>query len=449
MRPWLGVLFLAACADPLTPHEGEQYPGGTTTNVFLFGAQAFTQPAANLSSDRRAPFFSGNAFFNQAWVTAPSSTTARDGLGPLFNAAACSTCHFRDGRSAPPDEGGTLTEVLVRLSSGNDADGAPIPDPIYGGQLQPFATAGAAPEARPEVRWETVEGSYADGTAYALRRPVLTLVDPAYGAFAPNLRTGVRAAPHLIGLGLLEAIAASQLEAWADPDDLDGDGIRGEVQILADGSIGRFGWKAEQPTVRHQTAGAFHGDMGLTSSLFPEAPCTESQTVCREAPSGGDPEVDDPMLERVTFYAMTLAPPARREVAESDVLRGRELFARFGCASCHVPSVTTGELEGFPELSNQRIWPHTDLLLHDLGPELAEDHAVHRASGSEWRTPPLWGLGFLPQVSGHLSLLHDGRARGFAEAILWHGGEAEASREAFRTADAAERAELVRYLESL
>jgi CxxC motif-containing protein (DUF1111 family) len=189
--------------------------------------------------------------------------------------------------------------------------------------------------------------------------------------------------------------------------------------------------------------------MGLTSSLFPEAPCTESQTVCREAPSGGDPEVDDPMLERVTFDAMTLAPPARREVAESDVLRGRELFARFGCASCHVPSVTTGELEGFPELSNQRIWPHTDLLLHDLGPELAEDHAVHRASGSEWRTPPLWGLGFLPQVNGHVSLLHDGRARGFAEAILWHGGEAEASREAFRTADAAERAELVRYLESL
>jgi CxxC motif-containing protein (DUF1111 family) len=326
---------------------------------------------------------------------------------------------------------------------------APRQRTIYGGQLQPFATAGAAPEARPEVRWESVEGAYGDGTLYALRRPILTLEDPAYGAFDPNLRTGVRAAPHLIGLGLLEAIAASQLERWADPDDRDGDGIRGEVQILGDGTIGRFGWKAEQPTVRHQTAGAFHGDMGLTTSLFPDPPCTASQTDCLDAPNGGAPEVDEPMLDRVTFYSRTLAPPARRDADAPEVLRGRELFVRLGCASCHVPTTTTGELDGLPELSNQRIWPYTDLLLHDLGPELAEEHAAYRASGSEWRTPPLWGLGLLPEVNGHLSLLHDGRARGFAEAILWHGGEAEPAREAFRSADAEERALLLRFLESL
>ncbi|MCA9616896.1 MAG: thiol oxidoreductase, partial [Myxococcales bacterium] len=361
------LLLVLACGDSLSPHEGEAYPGGTTTNVFLFGAQAYSQPAANLSSERRAPFFSGNAFFNQAWVTAPSSTTARDGLGPLFNAAACSTCHFRDGRGAPPDEGGTLTTVLVRLSIGNDERGAPIPDPIYGGQLQPFATAGVLGEARPDVQWREVAGTYGDGTAYTLRRPILTLADPAYGTFDPAIRTGMRAAPHMIGMGLLEAIDRAQLEAWADPEDADGDGIHGELQILADGSVGRFGWKAEQPTVRHQTAGAFHGDLGLTTSLFPEPPCTDAQTECRAAPTGGDPEVDDEMLDRVAFYAATLAPPARNAADDPEVLRGRELFGRFGCESCHVPSVTTGDFEAIPELSNQRIWPYTDLLLHDMG----------------------------------------------------------------------------------
>jgi len=457
MRSACLLVVLVACGTELKPEDGELYPGGDTTNLLVLGSQAFTFPATNLSSDRRAPFFSGNAFFNQAWVAAPASTTARDGVGPTYNAVSCSGCHFRDGRGAPPDATGEpLDSVLIRLSvPGTDpVTGAPLPDPVYGDQLQPFAVRDVPGEADVVVRWEDVPGTYVDGTRYTLRRPRFEVVDLAFGDMDPQVRTSARVAPQMIGLGLLEAIDEAELRAMADPEDADSDGISGRLQrawdpITETRVVGRFGWKSEQPTVHHQTAGAFLGDMGLTSSLFPDENCPPAQPECGAAPDGGAPEVEDEILARVVFYARTLAVPARRSHDDPEVLHGRELFRESGCGSCHAGPYTTGDLEGLPELSGQYIWPYTDLLLHDMGPELDDGRPVFDAEGSEWRTPPLWGIGLFDTVNGHTSLLHDGRARGVAEAILWHGGEAEAARERFREMSASDRAALIRFVESL
>ncbi|MEM9066904.1 MAG: di-heme oxidoredictase family protein [Myxococcota bacterium] len=450
------LALLVACGSDPQLEPGEERPGGDTTLLLLVsGSQAYTFPSSNLSSERRGPFFTGNAFFGQAWVTAPSTTTARDGLGPTFNGAACSTCHFRDGRGTPPEDNATLTSVLIRLSiPGVDEHGGPLPDPAYGGQFQPFGVREVPGEGRVFVRWTEEAGAYEDGTPYSLRRPEYVFEDLSFGPLSSEIQFSPRVAPHMIGLGLLEAIPAARLEELADPDDADGDAISGEIQRVWDPeagamAIGRFGWKSEQPTVRHQTAGAFFGDLGITSSLHPVENCPPGQDDCAAAPNGGAPEIDDELLEKVSFYSRTLAPPFRPRALESEVLRGRSVFRRLSCDGCHVANHQTGTLEGFPELSDQSIWPYTDLLLHDMGPDLADARPVFEADGQEWRTPPLWGLGYLESVNGHQNLLHDGRARGFAEAILWHGGEAEEAREAFRALSEADRARLIAFLESL
>jgi CxxC motif-containing protein (DUF1111 family) len=213
--------------------------------------------------------------------------------------------------------------------------------------------------------------------------------------------------------------------------------------------LGRFGWKANQPSIEQQSAGAFLGDIGLTSPLFPEQNCTAVQEACRAAPTGGDPEVDQEKIDAVTFYARYLAVPARRDADDSTVRHGEALFAAIGCASCHFTTLVTGDLDDAPALSAQRIHPYTDLLLHDMGTDLADDRPDYEADGREWRTPPLWGLGLIATVNRHTLLLHDGRARGVAEAILWHGGEGETARETFRNLPREDRAALVRFLESL
>ena len=455
---WVMFVIQGCSTGVAGPDPREAFPGGDTTLQLLVSpSQAFTFPASNLSSERRAAFFVGNAFFNQAWVAAPASTRARDGLGPTFVAPACSTCHFRDGRGAPPeDPGDTLVAVLLRLSvAGSDpVTGEPLPEPTYGDQLQPFAVAGVPPEGQPHVQWTEVPGAYGDGSPHSLRRPTYTIEELGHGPLAPGTAISPRVAPQMIGLGLLEAIPAERLAELADPDDANGDGIRGVVQRVWDPGadrlvVGRFGWKGEQPTVLNQTAAAFLGDIGITSSLFPDEGCGSAQVACDGAPRGGDPEIEDELLHQVAFYAATLAVPARPAASEPEVLRGRALFRAFGCGDCHVPGHQTGQLAGFPELSDQSIWPYTDLLLHDLGAGLSDERPVHEASGRHWRTPPLWGLGFVSRVNGHDALLHDGRARGFAEAILWHGGEAEPAREAFRNAPLDERSALLAFLESL
>jgi CxxC motif-containing protein (DUF1111 family) len=308
-----------------------------------------------MSSERRSDFFVGNSFFKQNWVIAPASTEARDGLGPLYNARSCSACHFKDGRGSPPsapDE--PMVAVLIRLSvPGEGEHGGPAPDPTYGGQLQPSAIPGVAPEGKAAVTYEEVPGAYGDGERFSLRRPIYELTDLAYGPMGEGAMISPRVAPAMVGLGLLEAVPEEAILEAADPDDGDGDGIAGVPNRVWDArlgreALGRFGWKAGQPTVEQQTAGAFLGDMGITTPLFGTQDCTDAEVDCLAAPAGGDPEASPEVLARVAFYSSTLAVPARRAWDDPDVLRGKQLFLDAGCGACHTPKLMTGALGGRP-----------------------------------------------------------------------------------------------------
>jgi CxxC motif-containing protein (DUF1111 family) len=349
-----------------------------------------------------------------------------------------------------------MTTMLLRVSSeqARGHHGEPLPDPVYGDQIQGNAVEGARAEADVIVDYVEEPGSFPDGESFSLRRPHYELERLAYGEPAAQLALSPRVAPAMIGLGLLETVPESVLRALADPDDADGDGISGRVNMVHEiergtESIGRFGWKAEQPSVKQQVAAAFSGDMGLTTSLFPSENVTSAQVELLDFPSGGTPEVGDDILERVVTYVRLLAVPARRDHDAPEVSAGEELFAKLGCASCHAPSLRTSAWPGLGELVPSEIHPYSDLLLHDLGADLSDERASFAATGREWRTPPLWGIGLLQRVNGHQLLLHDGRARGFTEAILWHGGEAEAARSAFTLLPRAGRAALLKFLESL
>jgi CxxC motif-containing protein (DUF1111 family) len=446
-------LLLSACGDDGAARvaEDEALSGGEGT-VFDTTRNAYALSLRNLAGERKPDFFVGNSFFNDNWVTAPASTTTRDGLGPLFNARSCSACHFKDGRGQPTNEDGSVSVgLLFRLSAPNGS-----PEPHYGGQLQPQGIQGVPPEATPVVRYEEVRGRFKDGGEYTLLKPVYSFEGLAYGPMVEGVLVSPRVAPGVYGLGLLEAIPESALLALEDEEDEDGDGISGRANYVTDVEtgrpvLGRFGWKANMPNLRQQTAGAFAGDLGVTSPLFPGPTCEPGQAACLEAKDGGDGdgfELDGGRLDKVTFYMQTLAVPARRGVKDPAVVRGKELFGKAGCMGCHVARWVTGAA-AIPELEGQVIYPYTDLLLHDMGPELADGRPDGLASGQEWRTPPLWGLGLLKVVNRHTRLLHDGRARDVQEAILWHGGEAERSREAYKAMSAAQRADLLRFMESL
>ena len=452
-----GLVVLSGCSrvEPWRAYElGEELSGGATTVTDTTRA-AFSFSARNLTAEERGDFTVGKNLFGDNWVTAPSSTSARDGLGPIYNALSCGSCHFHDGRGRPPEAGeGEMLSSLVRLSvPGATEHGGPSPEPTYGGQLQPRSILGVPAEGGTTVTWEEVAGAYADGESFSLRRPTIAFHDLAFGPMAADVLTSLRVAPAIFGLGLIEAIPETSIEANADPDDADGDGISGRANRVWDQAagavrLGRFGWKANQPSIRQQTAGAFLGDIGITTSLFGDRECGPTQTACLAALDGGAPELEDRLLDFVVFYGRTLAVPARRDVTDPTVLRGKAIFHEAGCAGCHVPSFETGASD-IAALAHQRIWPYTDLLLHDMGEGLADGRPDFEATGREWRTPPLWGLGLLETVSRHEYLLHDGRARGVAEAILWHGGEGERAREAFRTMPRADRDALVRFMESL
>ncbi len=433
----------------------EPFSGGATT-VFNTSDDAFSFPAANLSVARSNAFFVGNSFFNSNWTIAPASANLRDGLGPVFNSASCSGCHPKDGRGRPPTgPGDAAPALLVRLSvPGTGPDGGPLPEPTYGDQLQPRSIPGVPAEGAVEVSYVEEPGAFADGAPYSLRRPAIAFPALAFGPLAADVLTSARQGQPVFGLGLLGAVPEAAIVARADEPDQDGDGISGRPNYVHDlrsglPALGRFGWKANQPTLEQQAAGAFHGDIGVTTPLHPDENCGPGQVSCTAAPSGGAPEVEQPILDDMTFYLTTLAVPGRRRPFDPEVQAGRALFLSAGCAACHTPTLVTGTDPAFPEVSGQTIHPFTDLLLHDMGPELADGRPDFLASGSEWRTPPLWGVGLVETVNGHRFFLHDGRARGFAEAILWHGGEAAAARARFRAMTAAERDALERFLEDL
>lgn len=463
MRPHARVALLAglvamwavACGSDSDGLALDARLGGETTREDA-SRNSFGLPAPKLTNEQRRLFERGDSFFTQNWVTAPASTDARDGLGPTFNAQACSSCHIRDGRGAPPDITGQKARLglLLRLSieGADPSTGAPLAHPVYGGQLQDRSVLGVPPEGRIGVSYETVSGAYGDGTPYELRAPSYEIVDPAFGPLG-DVMIGPRLAPQIIGMGLLEAIPAEAILAAADPQDADGDGISGRPNMVWDArtgsaALGRFGWKANVATVEQQTAGAFHGDIGITSALHPHQNCPAAQSECLEAPDGGNPELPDSRLATVTLYARTLSIPAMRGADTADVRAGFKLFSDIGCASCHTPTHQTGDSD-IAALADQVIHPFTDLLLHDMGEGLADGRPDFDADGDQWRTPPLWGLGLIDDVNGHRFLLHDGRARTISEAILWHGGEAEASKEEFRNLDADDRRQLLAFLEAL
>jgi CxxC motif-containing protein (DUF1111 family) len=450
-----------ADADPL----GERTGGATT--VWATGKNAFSFPAANLSDAERTRFVIGNSFFKRNWVIAPASTTARDGLGPHFIARSCGACHALDGRGAPPDFRRGLADeqplaLLLRLSvPGTDAHGGPRPEPVYGDQFTNAAVPGVKPEGEVTLRWKPIRGRFADGTPYTLQQPVYGFRKLGYGPMAKDVRVSPRIAPQVIGMGLLEAIPEAEIERNAAEQTAMPGPIKGQPNRVWDAvakreMIGRFGWKANVATVAHQTAGAFLGDIGITSSVFPNETCTPKQADCRAAPRGAKgqaPEIDDKTLHDVIFYQATLAPPARRQAHDAQVLQGQKLFAQAQCAVCHRPSYVTGE-GPFPHLTSpalkgQTIRPYTDLLLHDMGDALADGRPDFRANGRQWRTPPLWGIGLIKDVNGHQRLLHDGRANGVLEAILWHGGEAEDSKQQVLRMSREDREALVKFVESL
>jgi CxxC motif-containing protein (DUF1111 family) len=448
----------------------EENSAGAATVRVLPNANAFSQPSGNISFEDELTFKVGNGLFRKLWVSSPSSTLASDGLGPLFNARSCQRCHIKDGRGHPPEgSDDNAISMFLRVSIPTDDAAmaqkikgyiATLPDPNYGSQMQDFSLPGHPAEYRLHVEYEETEVRLSGKEAAYLRQPTYTATDLGYGPLHPNAMLSPRVAPQMIGLGLLEAIPAADILTLADPDDTNGDGISGRANIVWSAEfnqpmLGRFGLKAGSPTVKEQSAAAFAGDIGISSPLFPAAwgECTQTQAECQNAPHGDADnrgfEIDAAGLDLVTFYSRNLGVPARRNVENPNVLRGKEIFYATGCTSCHQPSFVTHRLKDQPEQSFQLIWPYTDMLLHDMGPGLADNRPEARATGMEWRTPPLWGIGLTGQVSGHTYFLHDGRARSLLEAILWHGGEAQSQRDSVVDMPPADRQALIKFLESL
>lgn len=443
--------------------------GAATVRQKLVNRDIYSQPSANLSLDGRQRFQIGNGLFRKDWVASPSSTLASDGLGPLFNARSCQGCHIKDGGGVVPDAGETAVSLFLRLSvpPANAADQAELarslsvlPEPVYGGQLQTFAVTGQPAEADLRIEWEQITVAMQGGEQVQLRKPRYYIEEPAWGPLQPDVMISPRIAPRMIGLGLLEAIADADLLANADRRD-DPDGVRGKARLVRDahtGSVvlGRFGWKGGQPTVEQQSARAFLDDMGLSTPLHPRhaGECTTRQAACLALPHGaqahlGAEEVPRELLDFVTFYSGNLAVPARRDVDAPQVLAGKRLFHEARCTACHVPKFVTRRDAAQPELAFQLIWPYTDLLLHDMGEGLADHRPEGNATGREWRTPPLWGIGLARTVNERSSFLHDGRARSVLEAILWHDGEGRAARDRVVAMTPAQRADLLRFIESL
>lgn len=443
MRRALGLgalLWLVGCGDS-EPELPEAPRAGGDTTIDDRTSRAFAYAAPNLSVEHEALHREGDAAFAAVFVPGPAPVNP--GLGPAYNNASCNGCHLRNGRGMPVMGGGPQrTQLLVRVSLPEGTPDHPngaVPVPGLGLQIQDQAVYGATPEASVTLSWAESAGAYADGTAYGLRSPRVAIVLPDGSSPPANMRMSLRLPPPVVGLGLLEAVPLDTLRALEDPSDANGDGVSGRLNTVWDVQAralvpGRFGWKANSPNLHQQSAEAYFNDMGLSNPLFPEA--------------DGTFELPRDTLEAAVFYAQSLGVPARTALADATVKRGEAKFRDLGCASCHRDTLETGE-HPVAELSHQRIHPYSDLLLHDLGPGLADGRPDGDATGSEWRTAPLWGLGLTQTILPYSGWLHDGRARTLEEAVLWHGGEAERAREGFRTLSSSDRAALVRFLQSL
>ena len=443
------TLALYSSVVPVPPLPPSDALSGGETTVFDTTASAFSFAAPNLSATEVVAHEAGDAAFEEAFVPRPG---LGGGLGPLFDNSSCESCHEGDGRGTLPAPGQPLTSMLLRLSiPGVAPDGSPLAAPGFGGQLQPMSIPGVRPEASVLVSHHFVFGRYGDGTTFKLRQPSFLLFDP-YTALPASLMMSPRVAPANFGLGLLEAIPEATIRALADEFDRNHDGISGRANVAYDAinsapALGRFGLKSNTPGLVQQSAGAYNGDMGITTPVFPAENCEAYLPIAECAPHA--PEVNDSVLAAVAFYVRTLGVPARRRINDPQVRLGEAIFTAIGCANCHIPTLQTGVLAGVPAVSNQLIRPYTDLLVHDMGAGLSDNRPDFLASGREWRTTPLWGIGLTKVVNPSVGFLHDGRARDLSEAILWHGGEAQTSREIFRLLPRTLRATLITFLNSL
>lgn len=457
-----GTLTAIGQSDTLDPRA---LTAGTFTTPSS-DKHAFDVPIAMLDKEQLVAFASGKEQFNEQWVVAPEPGVW--GLGPTFNEDRCIFCHEANGRARAvlPGQQAELG-MLLRLSvPGVAKDGGPIAHPHYGEQLQNRGVDGRVPEeGQAVVSYVEHKVTLADGEVVSLRQPRIQLTGMKFGDPGSQTLMSLRSAPAIVGMGLLEAVPEKTILALAQAQA--GTGMQGKPNYVWDVEneltvLGRFGWKASQPNLRQQTAAAFFGDIGATTYLFPEENCPPVQVACLELPSaskcGGQggctgnqfrPEVVPSRLTNITFYMQTLAVPARRNVDDPAVQQGEKLFAQARCDVCHIPTLQTEAKPAVRAAANLTFHPYTDLLLHDMGEGLADGRPDFKASGSEWRTAPLWGVGLLRTVNGHQDLLHDGRARNVTEAILWHGGQGEPSREAFKRMSKAEREALVRFVDSL
>ncbi len=450
---------------------GEKYPAGDATYRKSINKQIFTHPSANIAHDKELDFFVGFGFFRKIWVEPPSATKASDGLGPLYNSRSCQSWHVRDGRGHPPDDGDNAVSMFLRLSipPQNDNDKKllaehkinVIPEPTYGVQLQNAATTGQQGEGRIHVEYSDVKVSFADGETVILRKPTYSVKDLGYGKMHPDVMISPRIAPPMIGLGLLEVISEDDILSLADIDDKNSDGISGkpnQVWSIAKQKVtlGRFGYKAGQPSVDEQNQDAAFGDIGLSTPFHPQGwgECTKKQSICRKAPDGGDPQYDNleapqQVTDLLLLYSRNLAVPMRRKVNNPDVLAGKKHCYDAGCVACHQPKFKTPKIADQIEQSEQLIWPYTDLLLHDMGEGLSDNRPEGDATGREWRTAPLWGVGLATIVSKRAKFLHDGRARNIQEAILWHSGEAEGAKNRFMALKKVQREQLLMFVNTL
>jgi CxxC motif-containing protein (DUF1111 family) len=416
--------------------------------------EAYTQPITTLADADRPQFFKGRSLVHQVWVIPPSENREIAGLGPLYNRISCIACHAGNGRGfAPSSPQEPMRSMLVRLSiAGTDEHGGPKPHPAYGGQLNENGVPGVAGEGRAEVHFSEYAVKLKGGEQVMLRSPNITFVDLAYGDFPHDMLTSPRIAPPIFGLGLLQAVPEADILALVDAPKPNG--IKGKVNRVWDEAqqktvLGRFGWKANQPNLRQQIAGAFVGDMGITSPLFPHENCTDEQSACQHSPSAGNPELSSAQVEATELYHFALAAPRQRNAEDKQVQRGAALFKQAQCSACHVPQLKTGEFASYPALSHQTIHPYTDLLLHDMGEALADHRPDYLATGREWRTPPLWGIGLAQKVEPRAGFLHDGRARTLLEAVLWHDGEARGAANMVKNMTKSDRQALIKFLESL
>lgn len=449
------LLSFSMCrkADPAALDDESRFDprlsGGMST-FFDDGSGSLGTPIPGLSARDQFVHEVGDKLFEQPFVAAPAPLYG--GLGPVFNNISCGNCHHNDGFGLPTF-GQLGSSLLMRLSlPGEDEHGGPVAVPGFGGQLQNMSLLGSVPEALVDVSYTSTDFAFPDGSTTTMHEPHYTISSP-YIPMPGNVLTSVRLGPSVFGLGLLENVTEGTMQSFEDPSDANNDGIKGHINYVYNPYTkkkepGKFGKKANTSSLLVQVATAFQEDMGLTSYVRP----TESvhgQAQMAQVSDGGKYELADSMLDAVTFYVRSLSVPARRNVTDATVLQGEKLFKQMKCAVCHKQTMYTGVDVQFPALSNQRIHPYTDLLVHDMGAGLADNRPDFQAGGTEWRTAPLWGIGMFERATGAQYYLHDGRAHSVTEAILWHGGEAQGSKDAFVLLSSSDRKAVLAFLASL